>query len=341
MNQQTGRPGWLADPNGSILFFFIINLILVLSPMAFSIAPIIVPVLLLWVLANSGRNAFIMAAGAGILPYLVLGGRSALVAVVIPMIVMTAVLFYIQKRQLAWRWSLAATAGVILAGLILNGWFAIYVLGGSDFTTFTSEIAAGIRTELASAMAVEGVELPLSQQQALEDIRRAITAQFVQDLIPALAISWALIAGYLTLRFARRYLQIGRSKASHVPWFAMLRMEPLLLFAFITMATAGFVISPQEPRLGSLLFNTGYGVTVFLGAVGTLSLMWWSLSMNFRMRRKLPKIIIILFALFYFVGDWMALTAIIDSIFDFRNTSGRSLWRWITYQIGKRAAKEE
>lgn len=341
MKQSAGRAGWLRDPSASILFFFIINLVLVMSPMAVGIAPVILPGMLLMLWETVSRQTALMAAAAGLLPYIVLGGADLVVAVLVPVLLMMVILQWIRKRKLAWPWSLAATAMGILAGLAASGWFAIYIQGSSNVMVFTTDIASLVRDQLAATLNVEGVEIPLGQQQAIQDLITAITPQFVQDLIPTLAISWSFAGGYLALRFARRFLPIGRTKADHIPWFAFLRIEPLLLFAFITLATAGWLLVGTEPRLSSLLFNTGYGITSFLSAVGTLSLIWWSLSVNFGLRRRLPKIVLTVAALVYFSGDWMIVIAIVDSILDVRNTSGRSLWRWLLYRFTSQIPKGE
>lgn len=341
MKQSSGKADWLKEPSASILFFFIINLVLVMSPLAVGIAPVILPGMLLMLWETVSRQTALMAAAAGLLPYVVLGGTNLLVAVLVPVLLMMLILQWVRRRKLAWPWSLAATALGIFAGLLVSGWFAIYIQGGSDVMTFTAQIAATVRDQLAATMTVDGVEIPLGQQQAIQDLITAITPQFVQDLIPTLAISWAFVGGYLALRFARRFLPIGRTKVDHIPWFAFLRIEPLLLFAFISLATIGWLLVGSEPRLSSLLFNTGYGITSFLSAVGTLSLIWWSLSVNFGLRRRLPKVILTVAALVYFSGDWMIVIAIFDSILDVRNTSGRSLWRWLLYRVTSQIPKEE
>ncbi|UUM11490.1 DUF2232 domain-containing protein [Proteiniclasticum sp. QWL-01] len=341
MNNQNRRPVWLRDPLSTFLFFLILNSVTVMSPLAFSIAPVILPVLLLHVLHQTGRSGFLAAALASALPYLVLGGISSGFALMVPVLIMLGAVYLIWQRQLSWRWSILAASLALLIGLLLNAFVSIYLISGSDILRVTSSVAENVRNELTNALAASGYEIPLAQQQLIEQLKASVTPELVQDLIPTLLICWSLIGGYLTLRFARRYLPSALPVRQSVPWFAMLRIHPVLLMGFISLAMGGYLMAASSPRWGSLLFNTGYGVTLFLGMTGSLTFIWWSLSVNFRMRRRFPKMLLTLLALFYLPGEWMILAAIIDSVLDFRNASGHSLWRWMTYQLTARAGKGE
>lgn len=341
MENKKRRAPLLKDTTSIILFFLIINIAAVMSPMALMIAPVVIPVLLLYIRAQNGNNAFYLGALAGAAPYFVLGGPEIALAVIIPIAIMTAAIYGIGRFQLSWRLAFPLAALAVFTGILLNGYFSIYILQGSDLGKFSIAIADNIKNQLAGALTATGYEMPMSQQQAIDDLTKVIDPQFVQDLIPTLIISWSMIAAYAALRLARRFLKIGQTKQSHIPWFAMIGINPLLLAAFIVLSIAGSLLVPDQPRLGSLLFNTGYGVSTFLGTAGTLSLIWWSLSVKFRFRRKFTKVFLILITLFYMAGDWMILVAIADSVLDFRNISGKSLWRWLNYQVTQRLTKED
>lgn len=336
MKNKKQRPVLLKDTTRSVLFFLVINLLAVISPMGLVVAPVVIPVMLLYILAQHGINAFTLAALAGVMPYFVLGGTEVALAMISPMILMTAVLYGIKKYQLKWRSAFFSTVLAIFLGLAISSYLSIYVIEGSDLGEFSTRIAENVKEQLKINLGSTTYELPMSQQQTIDELTGSITPQFVQDVIPSLLISWSMVGGYLTLRLARKYLKIGQTQQTHIPWFALVGINPLLLAGFIIMAIAGSTFASERPRLASLLFNTGYGVATFLGIVGTLSLIWWSLSVKFHFKGKITKIFLMLITLFYMSGDWMILVAIVDSVLDFRNISGKSLWRWMTYQVTMR-----
>lgn len=341
MNDSIKRPGWSGDILNSILFFFILNVLTVISPFGLGLAPIILPAILLYILAAGGRKSFLLAGAAGVIPYIAAGSIAQAAAMVLPLVLMTAALYLIHRYQLGAGASIAAAFLGIFSGLLVNAYLSIYRIAGSTLEAFSAGIAQGVRTELLSALSNGTYEVPPSQAQAVRQLADTITPQFVQDLIPTLMFCWSVAAGYLALRFAGRLFRKGGQRLFQVPWFSMLRINPLLLLFFILLAMAGYVLSPTQPRLGSILFNTGYGVTAFLGAVGCLSLVFWSLAMNFHFRRLFPKVVFSALALFYFGGDWMTFAAILDSVLDFRNLSKKSPWRWIVFQLSRIGRKED
>jgi|LFRM01.2.fsa_nt_gb hypothetical protein len=340
MEKKNRRPALLKDTTRSVLFFLIINIATVISPAGLMLAPIIVPVLLLYIRAQHGQNAFALASLVGVMPYFVFGGTVNALAALAPIFIMTGGLYAIKRYQLSWSKALTVAVLAIFLGILLNGYFSIYVVQGSNLSEFSLTIAENVKSQLQSALGATGYEVPMSQQQLIDELTASITPEFVQEVIPTMVISWSLMGGYLLLRLSRRFLKIGRTPKTNIPFFAMLGTNPLMLAFFIIMAILGASLSDGQPRWSSLLYNTGYGVSMFLGIVGTLSLIWWTLSVKFRFGR-LSKVLLVLITLFYMVGDWMILVAIVDSVFDFRNISGKSLWHWLTYTMKSKMKKED
>lgn len=340
MEKKNRRPALLKDATRSLLFFLIINIAAVISPAGLILAPIIVPVLLLYIRAQQGQNTFVLASLVGVMPYFVLGGTMNALAVLAPIFMMTGGLYAIKRFELSWSRALIVAVLAIFIGILLNGYFSIYVIQGSNLGEFSLTIAENVKSQLQSALGATGYEVPMSQQQLIDELTASITPEFVQDVIPTMVISWSLMSGYLLLRLARRFLKIGRTPKTNIPFFAMLGTHPLLLAFFIIIAILGGALSESQPRWSSLLYNTGYGVSMFLGIVTTLSLIWWTFSVKFRFGR-LSKVFLVLITLFYMIGDWMILVAIMDSVFDFRNRSGKSLWRWLSYTITNKMKKED
>lgn len=340
MEKKKRGPALLKDTTRSVLFFLIINIALVISPAGLMLAPIFIPVLLLYIRAQQGQNAFVLASLAGVMPYFVLGGTEHAVAALAPIVIVTAALYAIRRYQLSWPKALAIAVLAIFLGILLNGYFSIYIFQGSNLSELSSTIAENVKNQLQNALGATGYEVPMSQQQLIDDLTASITPSFVQDVIPTMVITYSLIGGYLVLRLARRFLKIGRTPKTNIPFFAMLGINPIFLALFIIMTILGASLADGQPRWSSLLYNTGYGVSMFLGIVGTLSLIWWTLSVKFPFG-KLSKIFLVLITLFYMVGDWMILVAILDSVFDFRNISGKSLWHWLSYSLKNKLKKED
>lgn len=339
MNNNSSRRGWRYDTSVAVIVFLLINIMTVSSPMAYLLAPVLLPVFLLVVLAVNGQTAFLITAGVGVIPYLVMGNGRSAVAMLLPVIFMLAVQYFIILYQPKPVWALTATTLAAFLGILLNGYLSIYVLQGSDFIGFTTQIAGTIRAEFLAMLTGGPYELPPSQAQSIQSLSDSITPEFVQDLIPGITISWSMISGYLSLRFARRFLNLEHFKSVSVPSFGSLRINPFLLVFFLALSGGGIYLTGNEQRLGSLLFNTGYGVVTFLGAVGAMSLIWSFLTNTLRYKHTLPKLIFTAASLYFFSGSWMTILTIIDSVVDFRNTSKKSLWSWVRYKITQ-ATKE-
>lgn len=339
MNNNSSRRGWRYDTSVTVLIFLLINILTVSSPLVYILAPVLLPVFLLVILAVNGQTAFLIATGVGLIPYLMLGdGRSA-VAMLLPVILMLTVQYLIIMYQPKPAWALAATILSAFLGILLNGYLSIYVLQGSDFFQFSTQIADGIRAEFLAMLTGGPYELPPSQAQSIRALSDSITAQFVQDLVPGIVISWSMVSGYLSLRFASRFLNSEHFKSVSVPAFGELRITPVLLVFFLALSGSGLYLTGNDQRVGSLLFNTGFGVVTFLGAVGAMSLIWSFLTVYLKYKRSLPKLIFTAASLYFFSGSWMTILTIIDSVFDFRNISKKSLWSWIRYKV-KQATKE-
>lgn len=333
MNNNTRRQRWLSDASAAILIFLIINILMVSSPMTYLLAPILLPVFLLYILAGMGRTTLLIAAAAGILPYLVMGGGRAAVAMMLPVVLMAFVQYFIIILKPKKTWALTAVILAALLGIILNGFLSIYVLQGSDFFTFSSQISESIRSEFLAMLSGTAYELPLSQAQAIRQLSESITPEFVQDLVPGIVISWSMISGYLSLRLAGRFLNFEQFQSVSVPTFGEIRISPVLLVFFMALSGGGVYFSGTDARLGSLAYNTGFGVVTFLGAVGAMSLFWQFLTVQLKYRRSFPKLVLTLATLYFFSGSWMTILTILDSILDFRNITGKSLWNWVRFKI--------
>lgn len=335
MNNNSRRRTWLNDSSVVILLFLIVNILTISSPMTYVLAPVLLPVFLLSILAVSGQTTFLLAAGAGLIPYLLLGDGRSTVAMLLPVILMLVVQYLIIMYRPKATWALVATTAAAFAGIALNGYLSIYILQGSDFIQFSTQIAESIQTEFLAMLTTGTYELPPSQVDSIRQLSSSITPEFIQDLVPGILISWSMVSGYLSLRVAKRFLKLEHFKSVDTPSFGALRISPVLLVGFLILSGSGIYLTATDPRWGSLLFNTGYGVVTFLGAVGAMSLIWDFLTVYLKYKRNFPKLVFTLASLYFFSGSWMTILTIVDSVFDFRNLSNKSLWRWIRYKISQ------
>lgn len=333
MKNNTGKRSWPSESIVAVFVFLIINVLTISSPATFVLAPVLLPVFLLYVLAANGLNIFLITAGVGLIPYVLLRDGRATVAMLIPIILMAVVQYLIILYRPKAPWAMLATTLAALLGIVINGYISIYVLQGSDFWAFSTQIAQSIQNELLATLSNGTYEVPPSQADSIRQLSSTITTEFIQDLIPGIVISWSMVSGYLSLRFAKRFLNFEHFKAVDLPTFGKLRINPFLLALFLAMSGSGIFLTPNNQRLSSLLFNTGFGVITFLGAIGAMSLIWDYLTVNLHYKRSFPKLVFTLASLYFFSGSWMTLLTIIDSVFDFRNTSGSSLWHWIRFKI--------
>ena len=339
MNNNSRRRSWLNDSSVVILIFLVINILTISSPLTYILAPVLLPVFLLSVFAVSGQTTFVLAAGIGLIPYLLLGDGRSTVAMLFPVILMLVVQYLIIMYRPKPAWALAITTLAAFVGIVINGYLSIYILQASDFVQFSTQIADSIRTEFLAMLTNGTYELPPSQAESIRQLSNSITPEFIQDLVPGIVISWSMVSGYLSLRFAKRFLKQEHFKGVETPTFGELRISPFLLVFFLVLSGSGIYLTANDQRLGSLLFNTGYGVVTFLGAVGAMSLVWSFLTVYLKYKRNFTKLVFTLSSLYFFSGSWMTILTIIDSVFDFRNLSNKSLWHWIRYKI-KKSTKE-
>lgn len=341
MNNETRNPVWLKETVSAMLVILIGSIIMLMSPATILLAPVLMPVFLLFVLAAQGWKAFLMTLGAGLLPFIVIGMGLSSVVLLLPGLLITAALYLTLKYKPDFPIAFGAVSLAALLGMILTGYISVYVLSGSDIMAFTGETAETMRSTILGVIEGRGYELPPSQVLLIREVADSITPQFIQDLLPGTAIASSFLTGYLVLRLARRFLKrFEKFPEIKVPYIGRIRISPFLLLAFLGMAGVGMLLAERDQRLGSLLFSTGSMVISFLGAVGAMSLIWNFTEQNLRMRHPFNKGLITLTTVYLFSGSWMIALTIADSILDLRNTTGRSPYRWLRYKLFESGGKE-
>ncbi len=341
MSKETRNPVWLKETLSAMLVMLIGSTIMLMSPATILIAPAVMPVFLLFVLAAQGPRGFFLTLAAGILPFLVLGLGWSSVILMFPGLLVTAALYLALKFKPDFRWVFGAVSLAALFGMVLTIYLSVYVLGGSDIMAFTAETARAMQATLLDLTEGRGYELPPSQIALIREAAGSITAEFIQDLLPGSAIVLSFLQGYLVLRLARRFLKrFQEYPPVSVPFIGRIRISPFLLLAFLGLGALGLLLEQSDPRLASLLFNTGSMVVSFLGAVGAMSLIWNFTEENLRMRHPFNKGLITLTAVWFFSGSWMIALTIADSILDLRNTTGKSPYRWLRYKLLESGGKE-
>lgn len=325
----------------AMLVIVIAGSLMLIIPSTILIAPVLISVFLLFVLGAQGWQGFLMTLAAGLIPFIVLGVGFNGLTMVLPILPITVALYWIVRSGRGFPTALGALSLASILGISLTLYFTIYIISGSDLVWFTGEMAKTMQQGILAIGEGRGYELPPSQLQLIKEAADSITPGFIQDLLPGTGIALGLTQGYLVLRFARRYLKkFTEFKEIQVPLISRIRISPFLLLLFLVMAGFGMIIGENDQRIASILFSTGSIMVSFLGAVGAMSLIWNFAEAGIRMRHPFNRALFTLVTLYFFSGTWMIVLTIADSILDFRNTSGTSIYRWLRYKLFE-SKKEE
>lgn len=341
MNNETRNPVWLKETLSAMLVSFIASIIMLMSPAAILIAPVVMPVFLLFVVTAQGWQALLMTLAAGLSPFIIfdLGVSSA--ALLLPGLLVTGALYLAMKLKPRFSFAFGAVSLVGFLGMVLTMYLSLYVLGGSDIMTFSGDIAEVMRSTILSTIEDIGYELPASQIQLIKDAADAITPQYILDLLPGTAMIICFFESYLVLRLSQRFLKrFEQLPKIAVPLIGRVRINPFLLLAFLGLAGLGMTLANSQERLASLFFSTGSMVIAFLGTVGAMSLIWNATEVNLKMRHPFNKGLITLTTVYFFSGSWMIALTIADSVLDFRNITDKSLYHWLRYKLFESREKE-
>ncbi|MFB0918204.1 MAG: DUF2232 domain-containing protein [Clostridiaceae bacterium] len=321
------------------ILFLLVNIGIIFSQGFYIFAALICPVYLAYVYTRFGWNAALLTGIAGLLPYALLGGPENLLMATVTFIIMTLGHILILKLDVSPAKALMILGGAAALSIIANTGIFIYIIEKTDLVSFFNGVAKTGQNIILSMIEQSKTTLPESQKLAFKEVSDSITPRFIIDQSPAVVIQYGITIGYLGLRLAKRFLKSARINPAEVPYFSEIKINPLLLFFGFIFMLGGMYLDSSNIRSGSILFHTGYGLVNYLGIAGGSSLIWWFMTARLKIRNRLFKVLGILSLMFFTGINPFILLAIIDSVLDFRNLSGKSLYNYIKWMINPQ--KEE
>lgn len=339
MNQNNTRQVDQRQWYPAALLFLLLNVLIIYSQGFILTAALICPIYLLFIYSRHGTVAFFSTAAAGLLPYAVLGGADNLLAAAVTFLIMTFGHLLVIKLKASPAKALLIMAAAGTASMVFNLGILIYIVEKTDFMGFFAGIASESSKMVLNVLEQSEVTLPESQKLLFKEIAAALTPTMIADQVAPMVIQYGAIIGYLGLRLSWRAIADGRLKPVKVPYFSELKINTLVLFPTFVLILAGVYFEGSSLRAGSLLYNTGYSLLTFLGVIGGLSMVWWFLSARMRVTNRLARVLGAAAAMFLLGTDTMILMTVVDSVMDFRNLSGSSLWAYLIWKF--KATREE
>lgn len=321
------------------ILFLLVNIGIIFSQGFYIFAALICPVYLAFVYTRFGWNAALFTGIAGLIPYALIGGPENLLMASVTFIIMTLGHLLILKLDATPGKALVVLSGAAALSILANTGVFIYFIEKTDLVSFFNGVAKTGQNIILSMIEQSKATLPESQRLAFNEISESITPRFIIDQSPAVVLQYAMTIGYIGLRLAKRFIGSSRIKTADVPYFSEIKINPLLLFFGFVSMLGGMYLDSMDVRAGSIFFHTGYGLVNFLGIAGCSSLVWWFMTTRLKIKNRLFKVLGILSLMFFTGVSPFIMMAIIDSVMDFRNLSGKSLYNYIKWIINSR--KEE
>lgn len=307
----------------------LLNFIAVLSPLGMLLAPLFLSVFLITGMVRFGWSKAALVALIGLVPYVILKSPLQGIQVMIPTLFLWLAHGLVRKFRLKPRFNFILVMGALAVSTVLMGVIVIYGFGGMNLSQFVEQIAVTVRESLQGTIATtEG--LPPSTLAEFNDIIAMITPQLILSGLAPMLLTWSLIGGYVSMRLAKRHL---RGDYGKVPYFSEIHLDPVLILALTALTFLGIRLGGTN---GLLLREAGYQLLALLAFINTLSLGLWVLNQLMPKRGSFFKILMLLLISWIIPSWFKLLIAGADSVLDFRNLTGRSLFAWLRYKLHRK-----
>lgn len=327
MNQNGKNLGWKGFLP-ALLIYLLIAIFSQYLTIGALLAPIFLPTLLLIGYYTFGPLPFLILYAAPVILSFFLPGNGLFFILMIPIsflvLALEKVRRYKQEGNRAIFWTSLASFWGILASVVVH----IYIVAKTNLQGFIQSVVQLSKSQMFNEdqVALWGPEY----QEILKEMSESISVPLVTSTLIVVLVFFSLLLGYLNLRVAKDRLP---GFASHVPDFSKLRFPPAIFLPLALLALLGNYLRLQGHTLGEPLFISGITLMSFFGVIGGLSLLDYYLRKTLGPQRKFFRRLLLILTFLILNADILLGIAIIDAIFDFRNLSGKSLAKWLSWKI--------
>lgn len=310
---------------------FLISLFLILTQSYPLLGLIIMPLYLLKVWGMTGTGKLLLVYGAGMIPYFT-GGLTEGISVAVPVLLTALALILISGKKIRFPYAIAIMSLAIILSVILNMMIMVISKGTDVFGMF-KEITEVSKKVTQDIMTNSGVTLPESQKNAIKETLDSMTPEVLFDRTFSFVIQYGILAAYIVLRRSGKMLSKDRTTTGiSTPETGSIKINPILMAIVFASALAGTAMKSQAPFFRTMSV-AGYGMVDFLSLAGAGSIVLWFLNNRTQIKGSLLKTLIMAAVLMVTGSDMRIIVTMLDSVLDFRNLTGKSIWKYLMWKL--------